>query len=143
MATLEERINNLTGEMAMTPQPMETSVNQIQQNFTNSLETNKEMQDVEMAKQEVIKEIFMPLANEGYGEIVNILLTKPMNSKEHDMASKQIASLLQREDPEFDAQEFDLIIKMVSREPRPADLINREGLPDAPPQRQEGIGTLR
>jgi len=32
---------------------------------------------------------------------------------------------------------------MVSREPRPADLINREGLPDAPPQRQEGIGTLR
>jgi len=109
MATLEERINNLTGEMAMTPQPMETSVNQIQQNFTNSLETNKEMQDVEMAKQEVIKEIFMPLANEGYGEIVNILLTKPMNSKEHDMASTQIASLLQREDPEFDAQEFDLL----------------------------------
>ena len=80
MATLEERINNLTGEMAMTPQPMETSVNQIQQNFTNSLETDKEMQDVEMAKQEVIKEIFMPLANEGYGEIVNILLTKPINS---------------------------------------------------------------
>ena len=113
MATLEERINNLTGEMAMTPQPMETSVNQIQQNFTNSLETDKEMQDVEMAKQEVIKEIFMPLANEGYGEIVNTLLTKPMNSEQHTQAQMALARILQSEDPEFDANEFNLIVKMV------------------------------
>jgi hypothetical protein len=143
MATLEERINNLTGEVSMTPQPMEKSIQQIKQNFDNSIELDTDMQKVEMAKQEVIKEILKPLADEGYGDIVNILLTKPINSKEHDMASTQIASILQREDPEFDAQEFDLIVKMVSREPRPADLINREGLPDAPPQSQEGIGTLR
>ena len=143
MATLEERINNLTGEVSMTPQPMEKSIQQIKQNFDNSIELDKDMQEVEAVRQNAIQEIFMPLANEGYGDMVNTLLTKPMNSEQHTQSQMALARILQSEDPEFDANEFNLIVKMVSREPRPADLINREGLPDAPPQSQEGIGTLR
>jgi hypothetical protein len=138
-----EIFNNAMPSRAMTPQPMEKSIQQIKQNFDNSIELDKDMQEVEAVRQNAIQEIFMPLANEGYGDMVNTLLTKPMNSEQHTQAQMALARILQSEDPEFDANEFNLIVKMVSREPRPADLINREGLPDAPPQSQEGIGTLR
>ena len=49
--------------------------------------------------------------------------------------------MLQSDDPEFDMQDFKLMIQMVSRESRPPDLINPEGLPDSPPKPM-GIGSL-
>ena len=95
------------------------------------------------ARQEIINEILMPLADAGYKELVDTILTKPLESDAHNQASAMLAKVMQQEDPEFEMQDFDMMIKSVSKEPRPADLINPEGLPDAPPQAPEGISGLR
>ena len=155
MATLEERINNLAGditnssqssvsnEMKFEPGSIEYNIEQIRKNMEAETQISPERQAFIDARQEIINEILMPLADAGYKELVDTILTKPLESDAHNQASAMLAKVMQQEDPEFEMQDFDMMIKSVSKEPRPADLINPEGLPDAPPQAPKGISGLR
>ena len=138
MATLEERIQKLAGEVQ--PNSIESNIAMIQKQTDDAIKVDPQQQEFMKARQDIINEVFTPLANEGYQEMVNTILTKPMGSEEHNQAVMMMQKMLQSDDPEFDMQDFGLMIQMVSREPRPADLINREGLPDSPPM---GIGSLQ
>ena len=139
MATLEERIQKLAGEVQ--PNSIESNIAMIQKQTDDAIKVDPQQQEFMKARQDIINEVFTPLANEGYQEMVNTILTKPMGSEEHNQAVMMMQKMLQSDDPEFDMQDFGLMIQMVSREPRPADLINPEGLPDSPPKR--GIGSLQ
>jgi hypothetical protein len=139
MATLEERIQKLAGEVQ--PDSIESNIAMIQKQTDDAIKVEPQQQEFMKARQDIINEVFTPLANEGYQEMVNTILTKPMGSEEHNQAVMMMQKMLQSDDPEFDMQDFGLMIQMVSREPRPADLINPEGLPDSPPKR--GIGSLQ
>tara|TARA_R100001510_G_scaffold56821_1_gene63160 strand:- start:1977 stop:2396 length:420 start_codon:yes stop_codon:yes gene_type:complete len=139
MATLEERIQKLAGEVQ--PNSIESNIAMIQKQTDDAIKVEPQQQEFMKARQDIINEVFTPLANEGYQEMVNTILTKPMGSEEHNQAVMMMQKMLQSDDPEFDMQDFGLMIQMVSREPRPADLINPEGLPDSPPKR--GIGSLQ
>ena len=139
MATLEERIQKLAGEVQ--PNSIESNIAMIQKQTDDAIKVDPQQQEFMKARQDIINEVFTPLANEGYQEMVNTILTKPMGSEEHNQAVMMMQKMLQSDDPEFDMQDFGLMIQMVSMEPRPADLINREGLPDSPPKR--GIGSLQ
>ena len=158
MATLQERINMLAGEMeSPKPQQMkadtlstntiEENIAAIQQQMDDAIKVSPERQQFIQARQELIDEVLMPLSNSGYSDIVNIILTKPKDSPEHDQASIALAEIMAQVDEDFDPEEFDMMINMVSREPRPADLINPEGLPDSPPTPPRpmpmGIGGLK
>ena len=158
MATLQERINMLAGEMeSPRPQQMkadtsstntiEENIAAIQQQMNAAIQMPPERQQFIQARQELIDEVLMPLSDSGYSEIVNIILTKPKDSPEHDQASIALAEIMAQVDEDFDPEEFDMMINMVSREPRPADLINSEGLPDSPPTPPRpmpmGIGGLK
>ena len=156
MATLQERINMLAGEMeSPRPQQMkadtsstntiEQNIAAIQQQMDDAIQVSPERQQFIQARQELIDDVLMPLSDAGYSDMVNIILTKPKDSPEHDQASIALAEIMAQVDEEFDPQEFDMMINMVSREPRPADLINPEGLPDSPPTPPSamGIGGLR
>ena len=144
MATLQERIDRLAGEMeSPRPQQMkadksntntiEENIAAIQQQMNAAIQVSPERQQFIQARQELIDEVLMPLSDSGYSDIVNIILTKPKDSPEHDQASITLAEIMAQVDEDFDPAEFDMMINMVSREPRPADLINPEGLPDSPP----------
>ena len=160
MATLQERINMLAGEMDsarpqlssemqyskdMSDNTIEQNIAAIQQQMDNAIQVSPERQQFIQARQELIDEVLMPLSDAGYSDMVNIILTKPKDSPEHDQASIALAEIMAQVDEEFDPEEFDMMINMVSREPRPADLINPEGLPDSPPTPPSamGIGGLR
>ena len=156
MATLQERINMLAGEMeSPRPQQMkadtsstntiEQNIAAIQQQMDDAIQVSPERQQFIQARQELIDDVLMPLSDAGYSDMVNIILTKPKDSPEHDQASIALAEIMAQVDEEFDPEEFDMMINMVSREPRPADLINPEGLPDSPPTPPSamGIGGLR
>ena len=155
MATLQERIDKLAGEMeSPRPQQMKDKSNTnsireniaaIQQQMNAAIQVSPERQQFIQARQELIDEVLMPLSDAGYSDMVNIILTKPKDSPEHDQASIALAEIMAQVDEEFDPEEFDMMINMVSREPRPADLINPEGLPDSPPTPPSamGIGGLR
>ena len=160
MATLQERINMLAGEMDsarpqlssemqyskdMSDNTIEQNIAAIQQQMDDAIQVSPERQQFIQARQELIDEVLMPLSDSGYSNIVNIILTKPKDSPEHDQASIALAEIMAQVDEEFDPEEFDMMINMVSREPRPADLINPEGLPDSPPTPPSamGIGGLR
>ena len=160
MATLQERINMLAGEMDsarpqlssemqyskdMSDNTIEQNIAAIQQQMDDAIQVSPERQQFIQARQELIDEVLMPLSDAGYSDMVNIILTKPKDSPEHDQASIALAEIMAQVDEDFDPQEFDMMINMVSREPRPADLINPEGLPDSPPTPPSamGIGGLR
>ena len=161
MATLQERIDRLASKMqgsgAMSdketemmtnaPQPntIEENIAAIQKQMDDAIQVSPERQQFIQARQELIDEVLMPLSDAGYSDMVNIILTKPKDSPEHDQASIALAEIMAQVDEEFDPEEFDMMINMVSREPRPADLINPEGLPDSPPTPPSamGIGGLR
>ena len=160
MATLQERINMLAGEMDsarpqlssemqyskdMSDNTIEQNIAAIQQQMDDAIQVSPERQQFIQARQELIDEVLMPLSDSGYSDIVNIILTKPKDSPEHDQASIALAEIMAQVDEDFDPEEFDMMINMVSREPRPADLINPEGLPDSPPTPPSamGIGGLR
>jgi hypothetical protein len=158
MATLQERINMLAGEMeSPRPQQMKadtSSTNTIEENIAaiqkqmdDAIQMPPERQQFIQARQELIDEVLMPLSDSGYSDIVNIILTKPKDSPEHDQASIALAEIMAQVDEDFDPEEFDMMINMVSRETRPADLINPEGLPDSPPTPPRpmpmGIGGLK
>ena len=160
MATLQERINMLAGEMEsarpqlssemqyskdMSDNTIEQNIAAIQQQMDDAIQVSPERQQFIQARQELIDEVLMPLSDAGYSDMVNIILTKPKDSPEHDQASIALAEIMAQVDEEFDPEEFDMMINMVSREPRPADLINPEGLPDSPPTPPSamGIGGLR
>ena len=158
MATLQERIDRLAGEME-SPRPQQMKADKsntntiqeniaaIQQQMNAAIQVSPERQQFIQARQELIDEVLMPLSDSGYGDIVNIILTKPKDSPEHDQASIALAEIMAQVDEDFDPKEFDMMINMVSREPRPADLINPEGLPDSPPTPPRpmpmGIGGLK
>ena len=158
MATLEERINNLAGdmtnssqssvsdEMKFEPGSIEYNIEQIRKNMEAETQISPERQAFIDGRQELIDEVLMPLSNAGYKELVDIILTKPKDSVEHDQASIELAKIAAQMDDEFDSNEFDMMINMVSKEPRPSDLINPEGLPDKNAEtirvEQQGIGTL-
>ena len=160
MATLQERINMLAGEMEsprpqlssemqlskdMSDNTIEQNIAAIQQQMDDAVKMPPERQQFIQARQELIDEVLMPLSDSGYSDIVNIILTKPKDSPEHDQASIALAEIMAQVDEEFNPEEFDMMINMVSKEPRPADLINPEGLPDSPPTPPSamGIGGLR
>ena len=160
MATLQERINMLAGEMDsarpqlssemqyskdMSDNTIEQNIAAIQQQMDDAIQVSPERQQFIQARQELIDEVLMPLSDAGYSDMVNIILTKPKDSPEHDQASIALAENMAQVDEEFDPEEFEMMINMVSREPRPADLINPEGLPDSPPTPPSamGIGGLR
>ena len=160
MATLQERINMLAGEMDsarpqlssemqyskdMSDNTIEQNIAAIQQQMDDAIQVSPERQQFIQARQELIDDVLMPLSDAGYSDMVNIILTKPKDSPEHDQASIALAEIMAQVDEEFDPEEFDMMINMVSREPRPADLINPEGLPDSPPTPPSamGIGGLR
>ena len=160
MATLQERINMLAGEMDsarpqlssemqyskdMSDNTIEQNIAAIQKQMDDAIQVSPERQQFIQARQELIDEVLMPLSDAGYSDMVNIILTKPKDSPEHDQASIALAEIMAQVDEEFDPEEFDMMINMVSREPRPADLINPEGLPDSPPTPPSamGIGGLR
>jgi len=130
-------------EMKFEPGSIEYNIEQIRKNMEAETQISPERQAFINARQEIINEILMPLADAGYKELVDTILTKPLESDAHNQASAMLAKVMQQEDPEFEMQDFDMMIKSVSKEPRPADLINPEGLPDAPPQAPEGISGLR
>ena len=130
-------------EMKFEPGSIEYNIEQIRKNMEAETQISPERQAFIEARQEIIDEILMPLADAGYKELVDTILTKPLESDAHNQASAMLAKIMQQEDPEFEMQDFDMMIKSVSKEPRPADLINPEGLPDAPPQAPEGISGLR
>ena len=121
-------------EMKFEPGSIEYNIEQIRKNMEAQTQISPERQAFIEARQEIIDEILMPLADAGYKELVDTILTKPLESDAHNQASAMLAKVMQQEDPEFEMQDFDMMIKSVSKEPRPADLINPEGLPDAPPQ---------
>jgi len=160
MATLQERIDRLAGEMDsarpqlssemqyskdMSDNTIEQNIAAIQKQMDDAIQVSPERQQFIQARQELIDEVLMPLSDAGYSDMVNIILTKPKDSPEHDQASIALAEIMAQVDEEFDPEEFDMMINMVSREPRPADLINPEGLPDSPPTPPSamGIGGLR
>ena len=119
---------------------IEENIAAIQQQMDDAIQVSPEREQFIQARQELIDDVLMPLSNEGYSELVNVILTKPRDSVEHNQAKTMLRNVM-AQDEDFDMNDFEVMINMVSKEPRPADLINKEGLPDAPP-RSMGIGSL-
>ena len=126
---------------SVTPNTIEENIAAIQKQMDDATTMSPEATQFINARQELIDDVLMPLSNEGYSELVNVILTKPRDSVEHNQAKTMLRNVM-AQDEDFDMNDFEVMINMVSKEPRPADLINREGLPDAPP-RSAGIGSLR
>ena len=119
---------------------IEENIAAIQKQMDDATTMSPEATQFMNARQELIDDVLMPLSNEGYSDLVNVILTKPRDSVEHNQAKTMLRNVM-AQDEDFDMNDFEVMINMVSKEPRPADLINREGLPDAPP-RSMGIGSL-
>tara|TARA_R110002020_G_scaffold79381_2_gene199023 strand:- start:840 stop:1550 length:711 start_codon:yes stop_codon:yes gene_type:complete len=128
------------------PNSIEENIAAIQANMDRETQISPERKAFIDGRQELINEVLMPLSNAGYKELVDIILTKPKDSAEHNQASIELARIAAQMDDEFNPDEFDMMLNMVSKEPRPADLINPEGLPDKNAetirQEQQGIGAL-
>jgi folate-binding Fe-S cluster repair protein YgfZ len=125
---------------SVTPNTIEENIAAIQKQMDDATTMSPEATQFMNARQELIDDVLMPLSNEGYSDLVNVILTKPRDSVEHNQAKTMLRNVM-AQDEDFDMNDFEVMINMVSKEPRPADLINREGLPDAPP-RSMGIGSL-
>tara|TARA_Y100000114_G_scaffold18152_1_gene14545 strand:+ start:2199 stop:2813 length:615 start_codon:yes stop_codon:yes gene_type:complete len=125
---------------SVTPNTIEENIAAIQKQMDDATTMSPEATQFMNARQELIDDVLLPLSNEGYSELVNVILTKPRDSVEHNQAKTMLRNVM-AQDEDFDMNDFEVMINMVSKEPRPADLINREGLPDAPP-RSMGIGSL-
>jgi len=125
---------------SVTPNTIEENIAAIQKQMDDATTMSPEATQFINARQELIDDVLLPLSNEGYSELVNVILTKPRDSVEHNQAKTMLRNVM-AQDEDFDINDFEVMINMVSKERRPADLINREGLPDAPP-RSMGIGSL-
>ena len=125
---------------SVVPNTIEENIAAIQKQMDDATTMSPEATQFINARQELIDDVLLPLSNEGYSELVNVILTKPRDSVEHNQAKTMLRNVM-AQDEDFDMNDFEVMINMVSKEPRPADLINREGLPDAPP-RSMGIGSL-
>jgi folate-binding Fe-S cluster repair protein YgfZ len=125
---------------SVTPNTIEENIAAIQKQMDDATTMSPEATQFMNARQELIDDVLMPLSNEGYSDLVNVILTKPRDSVEHNQAKTMLRNVM-AQDEDFDMNDFEVMINLVSKEPRPADLINREGLPDAPP-RSMGIGSL-
>jgi len=125
---------------SVTPNTIEENIAAIQKQMDDATTMSPEATQFINARQELIDDVLLPLSNEGYSELVNVILTKPRDSVEHNQAKTMLRNVM-AQDEDFDMNDFEVMINMVSKEPRPADLINREGLPDVLP-RSMGIGSL-
>lgn len=132
---------DMTTASSVVPNTIEENIAAIQKQMDDATTMSPEATQFMNARQELIDDVLMPLSNEGYSDLVNVILTKPRDSVEHNQAKIMLRNVM-AQDEDFDMNDFEVMINMVSKEPRPADLINREGLPDAPP-RSMGIGSLR
>lgn len=132
---------DMTTASSVVPNTIEENIAAIQKQMDDATTMSPEATQFINARQELIDDVLIPLSNEGYSDLVNVILTKPRDSVEHNQAKTMLRNVM-AQDEDFDINDFEVMINMVSKEPRPADLINREGLPDAPP-RSMGIGSLR
>jgi hypothetical protein len=127
-------------EKVNTPGTYEYMAEQLAKQLRDSMEPMSEEQlQFINARQELIDEVLMPLSDAGYQDLVYIILNRPRDSAEHNQASIQLAEVMAQMDDEFDPNEYDMMINMVSKEPAPDEMITREG-PFPPPQ--TGIGGL-
>jgi len=124
-----------------TPGTYEYMAEQLAKQLRDSMEPMSEEQlQFINARQELIDEVLMPLSDAGYQDLVYIILNRPRDSVEHNQASIQLAEVMAQMDDEFDPNEYDMMINMVSKEPAPDEMITRVGPFPPPPT---GIGGLR
>ena len=71
------------------------------------------MSEIEMAKEEIMQELFIPLAENGYEEQVQIIMQFPADSPESMQAQQVLAQALS-EDPEFDMEDFQMAVSIVA-----------------------------
>tara|TARA_Y100000114_G_C11720010_1_gene307979 strand:+ start:13 stop:759 length:747 start_codon:yes stop_codon:yes gene_type:complete len=128
-------------EKVNTPGTYEYMAEQLAKQLRDSMEPMSEEQlQFINARQELIDEVLMPLSDAGYQDLVYIILNRPRDSVEHNQASIQLAEVMAQMDDEFDPNEYDMMINMVSKEPAPDEMITRVGPFPPPPT---GIGGLR
>jgi hypothetical protein len=128
-------------EKVNTPGTYEYMAEQLAKQLRDSMEPMSEEQlQFINARQELIDEVLMPLSDAGYQDLVYIILNRPRDSAEHNQASIQLAEVMAQMDDEFDPNEYDMMINMVSKEPAPDEMITRVGPFPPPPT---GIGGLR
>ena len=128
-------------EKVNTPGTYEYMAEQLAKQLRDSMEPmSEERLQFINARQELIDEVLMPLSDAGYQDLVYIILNRPRDSVEHNQASIQLAEVMAQMDDEFDPNEYDMMINMVSKEPAPDEMITRVGPFPPPPT---GIGGLR
>ena len=71
------------------------------------------MSEIEMAKEQVMQELFIPLAQNGYEKEVMAILENPVNS-EISMQAQQVLVQVLSEDPEFDMDDFSMAVSIVA-----------------------------
>jgi hypothetical protein len=71
------------------------------------------MAEIEMSKEQVMQEIFIPLAENGYEQEVMAILNNPIDS-EVSMQAQQVLAQVLSQDPEFDMEDFQMAISLVA-----------------------------
>lgn len=105
MVDLRDRINNLMGEVR---QPMRFAEGGMAQ-----MSQQEGMAEIEMSKEQVMQEIFIPLAENGYEQEVMAILNNPIDS-EVSMQAQQVLAQVLSQDPEFDMEDFQMAVSLVA-----------------------------
>jgi len=71
------------------------------------------MAEIEMSKEQVMQEIFIPLAENGYEQEVMAILNNPIDS-EVSMQAQQVLAQVLSQDPEFDMNDFQMALSLVA-----------------------------
>jgi hypothetical protein len=71
------------------------------------------MAEIEMSKEQVMQEIFIPLAENGYEQEVMAILNNPIDS-EVSMQAQQVIIQVLSQDPEFDMNDFQMALSLVA-----------------------------
>ena len=71
------------------------------------------MAEIEMSKEQVMQEIFIPLAENGYEQEVMAILNNPIDS-EVSMQAQQVLAQVLSQDPEFDMKDFKMAVSLVA-----------------------------
>lgn len=71
------------------------------------------MAEIEMSKEQVMQEIFIPLAENGYEQEVMAVLNNPIDS-EVSMQAQQVLAQVLSQDPEFDMNDFQMALSLVA-----------------------------
>jgi len=105
MVDLKDRINNLMGEVR---QPMRFA-----EGGMADMSQQEGMAEIEMSKEQVMQEIFIPLVENGYEQEVMAILNNPIDS-EVSMQAQQVLAQVLSQDPEFDMEDFQMAISLVA-----------------------------